>query len=265
MTNASSLDMRLRQIAFAAHDLDAVLDQLDAAFGLRAGYEDPAIIHYGLRNIVIPIGGEFLEIVQPVQEGSSAGRYLARRGGDSGYMVILQAEDALTHRARMSAAGVQIVDVIDHEEHQCSHFHPREFGGVLASIDAAPGVADWREADSFWHPAGHDWQRFKTGLVQGIASVTIASVDPAENAARWGRMLNVQPRQSDGALCIDLLRGAAIRFVPLGPEGPSGIVGMDVLAADPDVILSRARAAGLNMDGDAVTICNVTIHVKRAC
>ncbi len=265
MKNAAPLDMRLRQIAFAAHDLEAVLDQLDAAFGLRAGYQDPAIIHYGLRNIVIPIGGEFLEIVQPVQEGSSAGRYLARRGGDSGYMVILQAEDALAHRDRLATAGVQIVDVIDHGEHQCSHFHPREFGGVLASIDAAPGVADWREADSFWHPAGHDWQRFKTGLVQGIASVTIASVDPAENAARWGRMLDVQPRQTGEAICIDLLREASIRFVPMGPEGPSGIVAMDVFAADPEAILARARAAALNVDGDAVTICNVAIHVKCAC
>jgi hypothetical protein len=180
-------------------------------------------------------------------------------------MVILQAEDALTHRARLAAAGAQIVDVIDHAEHQCSHFHPREFGGVLASIDAAPGVADWREADSFWHPAGHDWPRYKTELVQGIAAVDIASADPAENAARWGRMLDVQPRQTDGAWRIDLLRGAAIRFVPMGPEGQSGIVAMDVVAADPDVILTRARASGMNVNGDAVTICNVAMRVTGAC
>lgn len=265
MTSTPPLDMRLRQIAFAAHDLDAVLDQLDAAFGLRAGYKDPGIIHYGLRNIVIPLGGEFLEIVQPVQEGSSAGRYLARRGGDSGYMVILQAEDALEHGARLAAAGVQIVDVIDHAEHQCSHFHPREFGGVLASIDAAPGVADWRERDSFWHPAGHDWQQYKTGLVQGIAAVDIASTNPAENAARWGGMLDATPRADADGSRIDLLRNGTIRFVSVGSDGVTGIVALDVIVSDARAVLARARAAGLEVDREAVHICNVAMRVRGGC
>ena len=65
--------------------------------------------YFGLNNIVMPVGGEFLEVVAPFRDDASGARYLARRGGDAGYMVILQDEDALAHRERLEAAGVRVI------------------------------------------------------------------------------------------------------------------------------------------------------------
>lgn len=253
-------DLRLRQIAFAAHDMERAEAQLRAAFGSPPGYNDPGIIHYGLRNTVLRAGGDFLEIVQPVRADASAARYLARRGGDAGYMVIFQAADALAHRERTRAAGAAIVDLLDGAEHQATHYHPRDFDGVLVSIDAAPGVPDWRRPDSFWHPAGPDWQAADPGAVQGIAEVTIASADPAATAARWGRMIDAAPREAADGWRIDLLHDAAVRFVPATSGAAPGIGGLALYVSDVDAVRRRARAAGVPMAGDAVLICNVPVH-----
>jgi hypothetical protein len=95
--------MRLRQIALVAHDLEPHAADFKAVLGLNVAYRDPGVAVFGLVNVVMPVGGEFLEIVQPVKPDASAARYLKRRSGDAGYMVILQDDDALAHRARLEA------------------------------------------------------------------------------------------------------------------------------------------------------------------
>ncbi len=245
-------DLRLRQIAFASHDMDRAAAQLTAAFALPPGYNDPGIIHYGLKNIVLRVGGDFLEIVEPVRPDASAGRYLARRGGDSGYMVILQAEDAQAHRKRTEALGARIVDVLDHKEHEAIHFHPKEFDGVLVSIDAAPGHPEWREPTSFWHPAGPDWPSHDPGPSTGIASVDIASPDPAATASRWSRLLDAPATDRS----IPLLHDTVITFV----AGTAGIAAITIRTADPAAVLHRATAAGIPVHDGALIVCNVAIR-----
>ena len=48
--------MRLRQIALAARELEPVLDELHAVFGIEVGYRDPGVKMFGLHNGVIPVG-----------------------------------------------------------------------------------------------------------------------------------------------------------------------------------------------------------------
>jgi len=67
-------DMRVRQIALVAENLDPVVEQLGAVFGLKVGFRDPRVGFYGLVNVVMPVGGEFLEVVQPIKDDASAGR-----------------------------------------------------------------------------------------------------------------------------------------------------------------------------------------------
>ncbi|HUD50563.1 VOC family protein, partial [Parvibaculum sp.] len=115
--------MWLRQVALVAHDLDPVVDQLGNVLGLKVAYRDPAVGVFGLVNAVMPVGGEFLEVVQPVKEDASALRYLRRRGGDAGYMVILQSADAATQRARILGLGARKIAAHD-GDYVFTHFHP---------------------------------------------------------------------------------------------------------------------------------------------
>src|SRR5678815_6198505 len=97
--------MRLRQIALVGRDLDAAEADIRAVLGLDYAYDDPGVGKFGLRNAVFPVGETFLEVVSPKQAGTTAGRLLEKRGGDGGYMVILQVEDIAEARARIAKAG----------------------------------------------------------------------------------------------------------------------------------------------------------------
>jgi len=94
--------LRLRQIALVAEKLAPVEQQLIDVLDLRVCFRDPGVGHFGLENALFPIGNQLLEVVAPVQENTAGGRYLERRGGDGGYMVITQCDD---HAPRRQRAG----------------------------------------------------------------------------------------------------------------------------------------------------------------
>ena len=75
--------LRLKQICLVAADLDPVEEDLKAILGLEVAFSDPGLAQFGLRNIMLPIGNSFLEVVTPIQEDTTAGRLIERRGGDS--------------------------------------------------------------------------------------------------------------------------------------------------------------------------------------
>ena len=246
--------MRLRQIALAARDLDLVTGALASVFGLRVAYNDPGIHHYGLKNAVLPAGTGFLEVVQPIREDASAARFLARRGGDAGYMVILQSADAEAQRARVSALGVRVVDDIDTKAYRASHFHPADFGGMLVSIDQQRTAADYLEPYGDWWPAGPDWREARTAGVIDLAGLTLANADPEALAAKWSSLLDVPPA-TDDPLHLPLAHGE-VRF-EAGPPGATLISAIALKVSDVDDTLAGARAAGLDVNGKGVLIGGV--------
>ena len=80
--------LRLRQIALVAEKLAPVEAELTDVLGIAVCYNDPGVAHFGLENALLPIGNQLLEVVAPIQENTAGGRYLTRRGGNGGYMVI---------------------------------------------------------------------------------------------------------------------------------------------------------------------------------
>ena len=131
--------MRIRQLVLVSDERDSVVEDLCSLFKIEVAFYDPGIIHFGLENAVIPVGDTFLEVVSPVQEETTAGRYLERRNGNGGYMVIMQTDDLKSEKARVEAEGINIVWNADREEEgihaQAIHLHPRDVGGAILSID----------------------------------------------------------------------------------------------------------------------------------
>ena len=94
--------MRLRQVALVAKELAPTRDVLFRLLGLSEDFADPIVSQFGLRNSVVPIGDTFLEVVSPVEEGTTAGRLLERRSGDGGYMILLQVDDISREISRVN-------------------------------------------------------------------------------------------------------------------------------------------------------------------
>ena len=78
------MSLALRQIALVAARLAPVEQALTTVFDLTTCHRDPAVGQYGLENVLLPIGRQFLEVVAPTRDETAAGRFLARRGGDGG-------------------------------------------------------------------------------------------------------------------------------------------------------------------------------------
>lgn len=213
--------IRLRQVALVAADLDPATTALTGALGIDVGFRDPGVAEFGLRNVVAPVGDGFLEIVSPTQEGTTAGRMLGRRGGDGGYMVILQCDDRVRRRNRLEALGVRVVWELDLGDIAGTHLHPRDVGGAIVSIDEAHPWTSWR-----W--AGPDWeQHVRTETVTGLAGVVIGAGDPEAMAARWADVLDVA---ADGTT-LPLDGGTRVVFEPASPRG-EGVDAVEVRATD---------------------------------
>ncbi len=149
--------MRLRQICLVAESLAPAVEDLCAVLGLGVCHRDTGVAKWGLENAVMPVGGNFLEVVAPTRPDTSAGRYLTRRRGDGGYMVILQCADAVAERARITDLGVRAVWTTDGPAYRATHFHPADVGGVLLSVDSVEPGADYRNPRCMWEPAGPEW------------------------------------------------------------------------------------------------------------
>ncbi|MCB0992397.1 MAG: hypothetical protein KDB16_15570, partial [Acidimicrobiales bacterium] len=70
--------IRLRQIALVAHDLEPVAQALTDHLGIEVAHRDPAVGKFGLHNVVMPLGSQFVEVVSPTQPGTAGGRQLER-------------------------------------------------------------------------------------------------------------------------------------------------------------------------------------------
>jgi hypothetical protein len=222
--------LRLRQIAFAARDLDAAVEALRRALGIEVGFRDPGVAVFGLRNAVLPVGRDFLEVVSPVREDAPAERFLRRRSGrDGAYMAIFQVDGLAAAGERMKRLGVRVV--FEHAQrvpetgtHTATlHLHPRDVGGAIVSLDESNPTEGWA-----W--AGPDWERHvRTGVATGIAGLELAAPEPAALAARWAAVLGRPARDRGHGSHEIALDGGAARFVP-GPE--AGIAGIDLRASD---------------------------------
>lgn len=194
--------IRLRQVALVAHDLDAVLVELNRRLGLEVAFNDPGVAVFGLRNAVLPVGTQFIEVVSPIKDGTAAGRQLQRLGGDGGYMVISHTDDQGPFRERASALGIRTAFEADDHGYKIWQLHPGDTGGSFLEIDFQPGGED---PNGPWMPAGPDWQRaVRTDVVDGITAVELAVPDPEMCAAHWSKILgqphfdNAEIRWSEG-------------------------------------------------------------------
>ena len=231
-------------------------EELCDILGIEVAYRDPGVAKWGLANVVCPTGNDFLEIVSPMKDGTSAGRYIERRKGDGGYMVILQVPDAVAERQRVTGLGIRAVAQKDLPEYQYTHFHPSDTTGVLLSIDttfAPPGV----DPALWWPPAEKDWVKHaRSDITNGLAGVEIQHDDPDAAAATWSRILD-RPAVDN----IIRLDGSQIRFVPVVDGRGPGVSAYDVNVVDRERVLAAAEKRGRRHGVGQVEVCGCRINL----
>ncbi|MHB1911434.1 MAG: VOC family protein [Acidimicrobiales bacterium] len=235
--------MRLRQLVLAVAELDPVVEELCGFLGVEICYRDSGVANFGLHNALMVVGDQFLEVVSPIREGTTAGRFLERKGGDAGYMVIFQVPDLAAARRRVDAASMRVVWEGSVPGIRGMHLHPADIGGAIVSLDQADPADGWP-----W--AGPEWREHaRPETVSGFAAAHIHAGSPSAMAARWGAVLGIDPVVDASGSCAIGLDDAVVRFHRPEDDRGEGLVGIDLTASD------RSRA------GDSALIGGVTFRL----
>jgi hypothetical protein len=237
--------LRLRQIALVARDRDAVVEQLQSELGVGVAFNDPGVATFGLHNAVMPVGNQFVEVVAPVQDNTAAGRYLDRRKGDGGYMVILQCDDHAARKARLGdELGVRFAMAHDTDEYKILQLHPADTGGSFLEVDQQTGGEDMENGP--WEPAGPNWQQARrTDKVGGITAAVIQSDDPVRLATRWADLLQLDLAEGDQpTLALD---NATLQFVEATDGRGEGLAGLYLSPGDDAALPRELEICGMRL------------------
>jgi hypothetical protein len=210
----------LRQIVLLTGDLPAALAEAKSLLGLNDGVRDePGMAELGFDHEVLAIDQTFLEIVAPLAADSSPGRLL-RRGGDRGFMVVLQVPDVDAVLERAASIGLEPVMHTVYEGNPLTQWHPRDLG-TLAELDEM-------RAEAEWHFCPELSDTGSTRVVRDIVAVDVAVDDPASVAGRWAVLLGLTVPH--GTTELDL-GGRKLRFVPRQADR-DGLVAVTLAASD---------------------------------
>ncbi|MCB1646283.1 MAG: VOC family protein [Pseudomonadales bacterium] len=235
--------MRLRQVALVAGELAPVRSALMALFGLTSDFRDPGVSEFGLENSVMVIGDKFLEVVAPVEPGTTAQRQLDKQGGDGGYMVLLQIHDFEKYRDRTEALGVRKVWQTDQPGTRAFHLHPRDIGGAIVSLD-------WMGRWDDWTWGGPDWRERRAGNASDILAVELRAAQPDVMAARWAEILDQDVVSAGERYSIRLPDEGEISFRPALAGETEGVCGLTLKVSDQTALEAAAARLGLNLQGN---------------
>ena len=215
--------MRLRQLVLVTKEIDSLTEKICDLFELRTTFNDPELIHFGLENRIIPVGDTFLEIVSPVKENTSAERFLSKRKGDSGYMVIVDVNDFENEKKRLKENKFK---VIWHEKRyvhgiyaQALHLHPKQIGGAILSLDSMVPNSAW-----LW--AGTDWRKdVNQSLVKTIKGVVLQSPIPETLCAKWEIALGKKRAEGENlSICLNKSEIKFVKDKDLNGEGINAFI-----------------------------------------
>jgi methylmalonyl-CoA epimerase len=125
----------LHHVGIAVPDLDAAVATYAALFGAtvdhRAHVEDQ-----GVEAASLAVGGGRVELLQPLEEDTPVGRFLAKRGPGL-HHVAFAVDDVAAELERLRAQGAELIDEAPRRGLfglEVAFVHPEATGGVLAEF-----------------------------------------------------------------------------------------------------------------------------------
>lgn len=256
------MSIYLRQICLVANKLAPVLNEFKEILGLEVCFVDKGVAVFGLENSLMPVGSNFIEVVAPIKPETAAGRYLKRRNGDGGYMVICQCDSHEEQQARKARAGAMNIRIAFEHETASFHamqLHPADTGGSFFEID-------WdsqRDPEGSWEPAGGaGWVRsVRTEVVKGYQGVELQAADPRGLAERWSSIAEIPLRKDSRGRWEMPLQNASVRFVEITDGRGEGLGGIDIVVNDRQHLLRAAEERGCRISDDQVLIGGTRLYL----
>ena len=251
------MSIQLRQICLVAESLSDTIEDLKDVLGIQSCFVDEAVEKWGLENNLLSIGNNFIEVVSPTRDGTAAGRYLNRRRGDGGYMIICQADshqNQLEVKERASKSGIRIAWEREHAQYHILQLHPADMLSAFLEVD-------WDENNDFngnWVPAGGpDWTKFvNRSRTLDFCGIELQCENPDQLSKKWAHVLGVEAVHNE-----IVLNNAKLRFIALKDDRGPGLCGIDLLVHDKKPLIETAQRRDLEHGDSFIEICGVRFHL----
>jgi methylmalonyl-CoA/ethylmalonyl-CoA epimerase len=132
--------INLDHIAVAVHDLDASLDDYRSRYRVEPLYRE-VVEAQGVEEAMIPVGGSFVQLLQPLGADTPVGRFLESKGEGLHHIAFAVAsiDIALDH---LRAEGAKLVDEAARpggRGTRIAFVHPADLAGTLIELVELPG------------------------------------------------------------------------------------------------------------------------------
>ena len=127
--------LNLDHVAIAVSDLDEAIGGYQAKYGVVPLYRE-IVEDQGVEEAMIPVGGSFIQLLQPLGADTPVGRFLERKGQGLHHVAYAVASitAALDH---LKGQGATLVDEIPRaggRNTQIAFVHPNDLGGTLIEL-----------------------------------------------------------------------------------------------------------------------------------
>ena len=134
------LPYNLDHVAIAVTDLDAAIAEFRHQYNAEPISRE-TVAEQGVEEAMIALGGSHIQLLQPLEETSPVGRFLARHGEGLHHVAfaVPDLEAALTH---LRASGARLVDNeprIGGGGNRIAFVHPAAFAGTLIELVEVTG------------------------------------------------------------------------------------------------------------------------------
>ena len=127
--------LNLDHVGIAVHDLDRAVNEYRVKYGITPLYRE-TVSSQGVEEAMIPLGGSFIQLLQPLGPDTPVGRFLAKKGEGVHHLAwaVADIEAAVEH---LKAQGARMVDSDPRPGGggtRIAFVHPRDLAGTLIEL-----------------------------------------------------------------------------------------------------------------------------------
>lgn len=236
---------RLHHVAVVVPDADAALAFYRDTMGLTVA-ADEVIEEQGVRGVLMAVGENEIELIQPVVPDTGVARFLESRGPTL-HHYCFATDDIDAELERIKGLDIELIDQKARRglAGQVAFIHPRAMGGVLIELAQPPAGAHTSSEKGFDHLAVRTQN--PTGLMETWNRVLGLSVSNKIGPTEDGMVIEQVPC---GQCKIEIISAASedVPFAKTLAESPQGAIPMvSIEVEDLDAEVARYRAAGIDV------------------
>ncbi|MEZ4501221.1 MAG: methylmalonyl-CoA epimerase [Dehalococcoidia bacterium] len=257
---------RVHHVGVVVHSADDALKFYRDIMGLEVT-ADQVVEEQGVRGVLLQVGENEIELLQPTREDTGVARYLESKGQILQH-ICFNTDDIRAELARLKAAGIQLVDEEPRNglAGEVAFIHPRAMHGVLIELAQPPAGAHTSTAKGFDHLA----VSVKDLEAGAQAWKTVVGLEVTNKIEPEGRGMVIG--QMPSGQCIVELLAPTSPDSPMAQrleaEGESAASMVAIEVDDLDAEVARYRAAGITLDDPAVGVLpnsrTATISAEQA-